>query len=109
MAKLHELLAAEKTPTSAWNQLFEETLKKFGNVAHYFQGHSQSLSMIEDTEANKAIEAQTREEKPVATNVYETLEYALDIFGRAEDLQFQKNATIRSPISTGVGPRNPNP
>src|SRR5262245_18916338 len=100
MAKLHELLAAEKTPTSAWNQLFEDTLKKFKNPTHFFDGHSKSLQMIEDSPANKAIEDQAREEKPVTTTVYDTLEYALEIFGRAEDLQYQKNATNRRATGT---------
>jgi hypothetical protein len=100
MAKLHELLAAEKTPTGAWNQVFEDTLKKFKNPTHFFDGHSKSLAMIEDTAPNKAIEAQAREEKPVTTTVCETLEYALDLFGRAEDLQYQKNATNRDARGT---------
>ncbi len=100
MTKLHELLAAEKTPTGAWNQLYEDTLKKFKNPAHFYEGHSKSLAMIEETDGNKAIESQSREEKPVPTNVYDTLEYALDIFARAEDLQFQKNSTNR--IATGT-------
>jgi hypothetical protein len=100
MAKLHELLAAEKTPTGAWNQLYEDTLKKFKNVSHFFDGHSKSLAMIEDSPANKDIEDQAREEKPVTTTVADTLEYALEIFGRAEDLQFQKNATNRKATAT---------
>lgn len=100
MAKLHELLAAEKTPTGAWNQLYEDTLKKFKNPSHFFDGHSRSLSMIEDSPANKAVEDQAREEKPVTTTVYDTLDYALDIFGKAEDLQYQKNATNRKATGT---------
>lgn len=93
MPKLHELLAAEKTPTGAWNTLFEDTTKKFKNPTHYFEGHSKSLAMIEDSQANKAVEGQAREEKPVTTNVYETLEYALEVFRNAEDLQMAKNFT----------------
>lgn len=100
MPKLHELLAAEKTPNGAWNTLFEETLKKFKNTAHFFDGHSKTLSMIEGTEANKALEEQNREEKPVTTTVFATLEYALEIFGKAEDLQAQKNATNRKATGT---------
>jgi len=100
MAKLHELLAAEKTPNGAWNQLFEDTLKKFKNPSHFFDGHSKSLAMIEETPANRAIEGQAREEKPVTTTVYDTLEYALDIYARAEDLQFQKNSTNRWAVGT---------
>lgn len=99
MSKLHELLAAEKTPNAAWNQLYEDTLKKFKNPSHFFDGHSKSLKMIEGTPENEVIEQQAREEKPVTTSVYETLEYALDIYGKAEDLQFQKNKTNQ--IATG--------
>lgn len=100
MAKLHELLAAEKTPNGAWNQLHEDTLKKFKNPTHFFEGHSKSLAMIEDSPANKAVEDQAREEKPVTTTVFETLEYALDLFGKAEDMQFQKNETNRQATGT---------
>lgn len=93
MAKLHELLAAEKTPTASWNQLYEDTMKKFKNPAHFFEGHSKSLKMIEETPANLNIEAQNREEKPVTTTVYDTLAYTLDVYAQFEDLQYQKNAT----------------
>lgn len=95
MGKLHELLAAEKTPTAAWNALLEDTKKKFGNAPHFFEGHSKFLKMIEDNPANTALEQSAREEKAVPTNVYETLEYALGIFANAEDVQYQKNATNR--------------
>lgn len=100
MAKLHELLAAEKTPTGAWNALREDTMKKFRNTDQFFSGHSKSLRMIEDTPQNKVIEEQAREEKPVITTVYDTLEYALDVFAKAEDLQYQKNATNRKATGT---------
>lgn len=100
MSKLHELLAAEKTPSGAWNQLFEDTLKKFKNPTHFFDGHSKSLAMIEEGPASKAIEDQAREEKPVTTTVFDTLDYALDIFGKSEDLQYQKNATNRKATGT---------
>jgi len=92
MPKLHELLAAEKTVSAAWNTLYEETLKKFGNE-HFFNGHTKSLKMLEDTPANEALEAQAMDHKPVATNVFDTLEYALDLYCNAENVQFQKNAT----------------
>jgi len=93
MSKLHELLAAEKTPNAAWNQLFEDTLKKFGNPVNYFEGKTKSLKMLEESLANEALEDQAREERPVTTTVLDTLEYALDIYGKAEDLQYQKNCT----------------
>lgn len=100
MAKLHELLAAEKTPTAAWNTLLEETLRKFKNPESYFFGHSKSLKMLDESPANAAEEGKAREEKPVASTVFDTLEYALSIFAKSEDLQYQKNATNR--IATGT-------
>jgi hypothetical protein len=96
MTKLHELLAAEKTPNGAWNALFEDTMKKFKNPTHFYEGHSKSLSMIEDTPQNKNLEAAAHEEKAVPTNVFDTLEYALDVYAKAENLQYQKNATNRT-------------
>lgn len=100
MTKLHELLAAEKTPTAAWNTLFEDTIKKFKNAAHFFEGHSKSLKMAEESVSNTMTEEQNREEKPVTTNVYDTLEYALDIFGKSEDLQVAKNKTNQRATGT---------
>ena len=93
MSKLHEVLAAEKTRVAAWNKLHAETLHKLKTPSEFFFGHSKSLSMIEDTPPNKALEAQTAEEKQVTTTVVDTLKYAFDVFASSEDLQFQKNAT----------------
>lgn len=102
MAQLHELLAAEKTPMAAWHTLREETLKKMSNEKTYFSGHSKSLKMIEESAANAAVEAQAREEKAVASTVGETLEYMLDIWGKFEDLQYQKNKTNQRAVGTVV-------
>jgi hypothetical protein len=93
LAKLHELLAAERTPTAAWNAVLEETLKKFKAREHYFDGHLKYLKMIEETPANRNVEDQNREDKPVPTTVKDTLEFAFKLFAKAEDLQAQKNAT----------------
>ncbi len=95
MTKLAEILASEKTPNAAWNTIWEETQKKFKNPTHYFDGHSKSLRMLDENAQNAAVEAQAREEKPVATSVFETLEYALNIWAKAENLQYRKNATNR--------------
>lgn len=100
MTKLHELLAAEKTPTASWNTLREDTIKKFKNADHFFSGHDKSLQMIEDSPANSAEQEKARESKPVPTTVFDTLDYALGIFAKAEDLQYQKNATNR--MATGT-------
>ena len=96
MSKLHEVLAAEKTRVAAWNKLHAETLHKLKTPSEFFVGHSKSLSMIEDTPSNKALEAQASEEKKVTTTVRDTLKYAFDVFASSEDLQFQKNATNRT-------------
>ena len=93
MAKQHELLAAEKTTTTAWSELLLETRKKFGNPDTYYHGHSRTLSMLEQSDANIATEEAERSEKPVTTTVFDTLEWAFGIFERAEQLQYQKNQT----------------
>lgn len=93
MAKLHELLAAEKTRTGSWNAIYADTLGKFKKPTHFFEGHSRRLQMLEDNPANKTLEAEALEDKPVITTVYETLKDALEVFAKAEDLQAQKNLT----------------
>lgn len=95
MTKLHELLAAEKTVASAWSTILPETQKKFGNE-HFFSGHTKTLSMIEDTPGNNAIEAAGRDHKALPTNVHDTLEYALKVYANAENLQADKNITNAS-------------
>lgn len=100
MAKLHELLPAEKTRTASWNQMWADTLAKFKKSAHYFDGHSRRLQMLIDSPANKVIEAGQLEDKPVITTVYETLKDALEVFATSEDLQFQKNLTKHRAVAT---------
>jgi hypothetical protein len=100
MTKLHELLAAEKTSNAAWHEVQEGTLKKFKDPTHYFNGHSKSLEMIAEGPESEAIQKQAGEEKPVTTTVYDTLDYALDLFARAEDLLFQKNKTNQIAVGT---------
>jgi len=100
MTKLHELLAAEKTPTAAWNHMLVETRDKFKKRETYFDGHTKSLRMLVENPQNEVTTAQAREDKPVTTTVYDTLEYIFEIFGRAEDLQAQKNATNRKATAT---------
>lgn len=92
MAKLHELLAAEKPVTASWNTLHTETLSKLAKP-QMFEGEVVALKMLEESEGNKAIEDAAKVHKAMPTNVFATFEYALDIFAKAEDLQFQKNAT----------------
>lgn len=92
MAKLHELLAAEKTVTSSWTTILGETLEKMKKPA-MFEGETVSLKMIEESESNAAVEAAARVNKQMPTTVPATLEYALSLFAKAEDVQFQKNKT----------------
>lgn len=93
MGKLFELLAAEKTLTSAADKLIKETTAKFQKADQYFRGHIKTLRMLEDTPQNKAIENAARDEKQVATNISDTLQYTLDHWAKAEDCIFQKNCT----------------
>jgi hypothetical protein len=49
--------------------------------------------MLEDSPANTALEAAAVDRKAVPTNVYDTLDYLLGLWAKAEDLQLQKNMT----------------
>lgn len=92
MSQIHELLAAEKTITSAWTALFDETLTKLGKEP-FFAGETVSLKMLTESPVNPAIEAAARTDRKLPTNVLDTLDYAFDRFVKAEDLQYQKNLT----------------
>lgn len=88
--KLHQILAVEKTRVGQAQKLQEDTLKKFGKATEYFFGHNKTLQLITENEQNEAIQAQAEEDKPVTTTVYETLEYFLERWARAEDVSYQK-------------------
>lgn len=98
MTRLHELLAAEKTPLAAWNALRADTEKKLKNVEHFFSGHERSLKMIEDSPASAVEEAKARESKALATTVSATLEFALGVWAKHENLQARKNTANRGAI-----------
>ncbi len=100
MAKLHELLAAQNTRTSSWNQMFADTLNKFNKADHFFNGLTRRLAMHRDDPTNKTVEDSERIDKPVITTVVETLRDALEVFAKAEDVQFQKNKAKQ--IATGT-------
>lgn len=95
MSKLHEILAVEKTRTSVSSKLIQETHKKFGK-SEYFQGFVKSLTMIEDSPQNKAVEDAAFEHRQLPTTVHETLEYVFKHWVDAEDVIFQKNVTNQS-------------
>lgn len=92
MAKLHEILAAEKTVMATTANLITETANKFSKE-HFFAGHTKTLKMINESPENQAIELAARDVKALPTTVYETLYYTLDYWARSEDLQACKNAT----------------
>lgn len=91
MAKLHELLAAQNTRNSSWNQMFADTQDKFNKADHYFNGMTRRLAIFKDDASNQAVQDMERVDKPVITTVRETLKDALEVFAKAEDVQFQKN------------------
>lgn len=98
MGRLHEILAVEKGTTAAANKLLQDTEHKFGNE-NFFKGFSKSLTMIEGTPENQKLEEANRSDRAVPTTVYETLEYALAAWSKAEDVIFQKNKTNQIAIS----------
>jgi hypothetical protein len=100
MAKLHELLPAQKTRSGSWNAMYLDTMKKFKDPGHYFEGHTRRLQMLEDAPTKAAVEAAAREDKPVITTVFETLTDALAVFAKAEDLEAHKNATKHVAVGT---------
>lgn len=71
--------------------MYEDTADKFKKADHYFNGLTRRLQMLKDDPSNEAVQAMERVDKPVITTVLETLKDALEVFARAEDLQFQKN------------------
>lgn len=90
--KLHELLAAEKTVTSAFATLLTETKAKFGKE-QFFQGNDKTLTLLVDGPAKESTERAARETRPLTTTVPDTLDYIAGIWTKAEDLLFQKNTT----------------
>ena len=95
MGKLHEILAAESTVAKAWDALKEDTAGKFkaDKISQYFIGFVKSLKMNEESLANQAIQDAAKTEKMLATNVLDTLDFALDRYAALEDIQVQKNMT----------------
>lgn len=99
MTKLHEILAAEKTVKDQNKVLLDNTLTKFKKSENYFRGYTKTLKMIADSDENKAIEEAAREDKPVITNVYETLDYLFSFWAKNEDFQAQKNEANTRAVS----------
>jgi hypothetical protein len=104
MAKLHEILAVEKNLSNQVNVLMQETLQKF-NKDHFFRGWVKSLKMIKDSPDNTAVEQAAAELREVPTTVRDTLEYVLDLWAKAEDVQYCKNRANQNAIGQlQIGP-----
>jgi hypothetical protein len=100
MAKLHELLAAEKTVTGARDHLYADTQMKFKKADQYFTGMIKTLEMIEDSPEAKAAEAAARQEKELPTTVPATMDYFLDFWAKAENLLHKKNVSNTKATTT---------
>ena len=92
-AKLHEILAVEKSRTGQVKTLLDDTSRKFNRATDYFSGHLKSLKLIRDDPANAAIEAAAREQRQLPTTVVETLDYLFKHWANAEDVLLQKSLT----------------
>lgn len=99
MGKLFELLAAEKALSDAAKKLIEETKVKFQKADSFFKGHSKSLTMLNESIENQAIQDAARDTKLVTASVHDTVDYVLDHWAKAEDCIFQKNATNRNAVA----------
>ena len=98
MAKLHELLAIEKTVVGTAGQIHKDTAAKF-HKDQFFTGHTVTLKMLTESPENAAIEQAARDVKELPTTVVETLDYHLQKWAAAEDVLFQKNATNTKAIA----------
>lgn len=93
MAKLHELLAAEKTALHQRDQMTKDTENKFAKGEQYFSGLTKRLKLMGDAPENADIERAQAQDKALPTTVVATLDYYLNIWASTEDLLFQKNLT----------------
>jgi len=92
MAKLHELLAAEKTVLAQSAKLFTETTAKLGK-SHFWEGFNKTLTLVADSPTKAAIEEAAKEVKLLPTNVADTLAYFVNFWSKSEDLLFSKNVS----------------
>jgi len=99
VAKLHEVLAVEKTVVGASDKLLEETRTKFAKYDHYFRGSIKSLKMLSASPENDALQSAAKEVKELPTTVRDTLEYALEYWAKAEDVLYRKNVTNRTAVA----------
>lgn len=99
MAHLHELLAAEKTVTSARDRLFEDTENKFSKGDSFFAGFTKTLKLLEESADSEAIQDAARQDKELPTTVVTTMDYFLGYWAKAETLLQQKNVTNTTAVA----------
>lgn len=92
MTKLYEILAAESSVKAQADKSLAETEAKFKKEV-LFQGHTKTLQHLVSNPENEAREAQFKENKPVATTVFDTLQYSLNLWAKLENLLATKNTT----------------
>jgi hypothetical protein len=96
--KLHELLAVEKTKSSAANKLIEETIGKF-KKEQFFTGYIKTLAMLADSPENRATEEASKEVRELPTTVQETLAYLFGFWNDSEDVIYAKNVTNQRAVA----------
>lgn len=94
-ARLHEVLAAEGTVTTAAAKLFAEMRAKFGKMSEFFTGHKRTLRMVVDDPGNTAVElaAASAVHKELPTTVYETAAYTFAFIEKGLDVRLRKHLT----------------
>ena len=93
MGKLHELLAVEKTLLADAEQLIKDTTEKFIKREHFFIGEEKTLTMLKESPENTAEEKAARSSRQLTTTVVDTLDFMFQVWGKAEDVLYQKNMT----------------
>jgi len=93
---LHEVLAAESTRSAAATLVIAETNKKFSD-GKLFKGTIRTLTLFKEPEGGPAVKAAAEsaesQVEPIVTSVAAELDYALNLWARAEDVRATKNLT----------------
>lgn len=102
MAKLHEVLAVEGDKEGIAKKMLGETEHVFKEKHALFQGMTRSLKMLEETEANKALEEASFEELQMTTTVKERLAYTEKALIPWLDVVFQKEVTNQTDAKADI-------
>lgn len=91
MSKLHEILAVESDAQGQFKKILEETSKVFKDGSHLFTGHTRTLKMFDEKDAN----LNTTERTEISTTVKKRLEYTNSFISRYLDVVYQKELANR--------------